>query len=1549
MASIVNLMALGLNTSPNQLSVSPGSMSDATNVIIRRDNIVESRRGFKVYGNNLPISSDRAKQLFSYKNRILRHYSNKIQFENGEEFFQDFSGDYLEAETGLRMKSIEANGNFYLTTSTGVKKISAKTADDFTTSSGFITQSGGIKALDGEGKLNITLGSQTGFLPQDSAVAYRIVWGINDANSNLILGTPSSRILVYNPLTPLMLRDFTRILGALDDINQSGSLITDGDYILTLNLPSTATEFQLRENLIALCSKLDDDLLFANDTGVGAPLELNTATILGSILTINFSTGDATDYFVAGDKITLTGFEDSAADPLDGNYEILTVLSNEITVTTDGAVGAGTIDPSATIKSNEFKSITQPDEPDTTSTHEQLIEIQNYLSAILLELQAEPDGIIPTALQNTYIQPIDLTTSANVDLTIYIPEEVSENHFFQIYRSAVASAELGLNLLQDVTPSDELQLVYEAFPTQIELDNKIIYVTDIAPDEFRGTNLYTNGISGEGILQANDVPPFAKDINRFKNVIFYANTRTKYKKALRLLGVQNILDDYDAGNDPRFIISTEDNSNIYYFVKGINEVTEIVTTDGASLNNSGTASYWFLNTAENSPNFYVWYEIGTATDPAISGRTGIKIVADGTETDDEIAEKTVAQIGRYNQYFEVTYITNEISVLNLEQAYVDDATAETSGFTITVLDQGQGENLKQEIHEISTVADVGGSLAGTYITLNSANNQKQYYFWSRVSGSGFDPLVANRISVPVDFTANSTADEVAEAFAEKIASVGYFNTSVVANDVTVTTINYGFSDNPGAGTSGFTITNIQEGALEVLLSNAISPAVAVEQTTLSLIKAINLNEGDSVYAFYLSGALDNPGEFLLESQNLEDNQFYLAANDFEVGSSFSPDISGEIEISSISTGSPSTMLITTATNHNLVNLDQIILAGTNSSPVLDGVYNITYVSPTTFRIDATVLVAGTKGFVTKTSRSEFSENESKGNRIYYSKVDQPEAVPVLNYFDVGASDKDILRIFPLRDSLFVFKEDGLFRVSGESAPFNLGLFDSSFGLIAPDSIDVVNNSIYAWVTEGINVLTEAGASIISRPIDNQILKFSSNRYENFRTLTWGIGYDSDNAYLVFTNTKDTDTYATQCYRFNTLTNTWTTYDIGKTCGVLHVDDKLYLGATDISSIEQERKTFERTDYADREYVEQITAPNYFGQTIKFPTITNFEVGDVVEQIQQLSIYDFNAILKKLDNDPGVNDSDYFSTLQAEGGDNLRNKIISLAQKLDADTGVTDTNYFDLIDDKSGNITLISVNNPTVITSALHELVTGRQITIINSDSTPSINDSYEVTVLDANTFTIDVNVSSPGTTGSFTTDLQSFQDVTACFNAMMRKLNADLGVTFNNYTQVTGTTAQEAVIITVNKVTKEITLNNEMPLIVGPITVYKAIETTFTYSPIIFEDPINFKHIGQATMMFINKAFTQATLSFATDLLPQFIPIVFNGDGNGIFGHIDGFGDNFFGGGSNSEPFRTYIPRQCQRCRYIVAKFTHKIAREQYGVYGLSLTGKNTGSARAYR
>jgi len=1432
MASVFSLKAVGLVTQPNQLEVPDGSLTVAKNVVINRDNVVEPRRGFAIYGNTFGTISDRAKQLINYKNRILRHFASTLQFDDGSGLFNSFSGSYTETESGLRLKSIESNGNLYFTTSEGIMKISARDASDFTTSSGYITKSGAVKAVDSNASLVYTYGDQSSFFLQDSAIAYRVVWGYRDLNNNLFLGVPSQRMEVYNPMLSLMLQDYMKILSALDSIGFAGSLIDDQDYVNTLKLTTSASASDLRTNLISLVTKIDNNILFADNDGAptGAPLEINTASIAGTVCTINFASGDPTQYLEPGSLIFLSGFS-PASGTLNGAQTVATVTATDITFNTT-ASGVVTVDPAATIVSNEYRNISQPPVPEIPTPHGDLVDIQDYINLIIEALNQEPNSIIPTAALNDYIAPLDITTNSTVSINITIPNDINSSYFFQIYRSSVFTADDTAVLATDVFPNDELQLVYEAYPTSAEITAGTINVIDVVPDAFRGANLYTNASTGEGIIQANDIPPFAKDINVFKNSIFYANTRTRHRLNSSLIGVQGLIDLYNSGTIPTLTVATSSGYNTYTFVVGESETFTLQCGNGASLASSGTADYIDINSGNNTSKYRFYYLAGTAVAPASGGRTLIPIEFDVGDTATKIAERTRDAINTLNNDFTASSVTDTVSVSCITVGYTDDPVDGGTGFVITVTNQGLGED--------------------------ASSNQ-------------------------------------------------------------------------------------------VLISSDVSPARAVDQTANSLIRVINKNANETIYGFYVSGAQEVPGRMLFEGRGLNDEQFYLVTNVESAGASFSPTLAPTLQINSITVGSPTTMLVTTTSNHNLQNLDFVNISGSDSTPSIDGLQQITYVSPTTFRVNVTTTIAGTKGGIISLTDSEASSNEEAKNRIYYSKFQQPESVPVLNYFDVGAKDKAILRIYPLRDSLFVFKEDGLYRISGESIPFNLGLFDSSCIAVAPDSVSSVDNVIYCWTRQGISSITESGVRNVSRPLDVDLLPLSSTNYPNFSTATWGIGYESDKSYTVYTVNKTSDTAASIGYKFNTLTNSWTSVSKDYTCGVIETNtDVMYVGAGDTNSIEKERKSFTREDYADREYIFDLQDGKYLNKVISMDSVLNIEPFDVFVQYQTLTIYDFNSLLKKLDIDPGVPSDDYFSTLEALPGANLREAILDLADKLDSDS-LGFTNYESTIGDKSGSITAISAGSPVTITSANHGLLTGRKVLLSATNSSPTINGIYEVTVVDNNNFTINASVINPGTTGTFTTQDLDFQDLKTCYNELIEKLNIDSVVGFSGYQPISITTRQEILITNVDRVAKRITLASELDYVVGKFTVFKSIDCEIQYSPNTFGgDPVSLKHMREAQFMFESLAFTRGIMSFATDLLPKFEQVIFNADGNGRFGFTD-FGLGFFGGASNSAPIRTYIPRNCQRCRYMVIKFNHRVAREKWSLFGITITGETELSTRSYR
>ena len=299
--------------------------------------------------------------------------------------------------------------------------------------------------------------------------------------------------------------------------------------------------------------------------------------------------------------------------------------------------------------------------------------------------------------------------------------------------------------------------------------------------------------------------------------------------------------------------------------------------------------------------------------------------------------------------------------------------------------------------------------------------------------------------------------------------------------------------------------------------------------------------------------------------------------------------------------------------------------------------------------------------------------------------------------------------------------------------------------------------------------------------------------------------------------------------------------------------------------------------------------------------------------------------------------------------------------------VIDSTHFSIPVNVTGAGTTGTFTSPTIVTSPGHGLISGDQILISGSNSTPTIDGLRTVTVIDSNNFIVPVNVTGAGTSGEwipniiYVVDNESFVDVQSSFNGVVTTLNQDPGTAFKRYQQITYNTLQEAIIVDINEATKTITLNITLPFVQGPFTIFKAIPTLMQYTPQDMQDALSFKHFREALLFFEQKDFTSAILSFSSDLLPAFTAVPVFGSGNGIFGYTGfpapvndkfntpGFGYGFFGGASNSAPFRTYVPRNAQRCRFLNIQFGSQVAREKWSLQGVVVVGENTQSSRVYR
>lgn len=293
-----------------------------------------------------------------------------------------------------------------------------------------------------------------------------------------------------------------------------------------------------------------------------------------------------------------------------------------------------------------------------------------------------------------------------------------------------------------------------------------------------------------------------------------------------------------------------------------------------------------------------------------------------------------------------------------------------------------------------------------------------------------------------------------------------------------------------------------------------------------------------------------------------------------------------------------------------------------------------------------------------------SEDSAAENALYISKQDQPESVPLSNVVFVGSSDAPILRIVALRESLFIFKTDGVFRLNGNDVTnFSVNLFDGTSILKVPDSVAVLTNEIYYFGNQGIAKLSEVGNTVISTPIQDKFLPLISTA-PNLAPASFGVAYETDRSYMIWTLVSKTDTVAQIAYRFNVETNTWVEWKIPKTCAVLNSEeDKLYFGSSSVNLVEVERKNFDRFDNCDREINLEIPAASFNGDIVRPSGATNFQAGDVMIQYQYLTINRVAQILKMLDTDFNMLPANWESTLSVYPGDNLSSRVTAIVAEL----------------------------------------------------------------------------------------------------------------------------------------------------------------------------------------------------------------------------------------------------------------------------------------------
>lgn len=162
--------------------------------------------------------------------------------------------------------------------------------------------------------------------------------------------------------------------------------------------------------------------------------------------------------------------------------------------------------------------------------------------------------------------------------------------------------------------------------------------------------------------------------------------------------------------------------------------------------------------------------------------------------------------------------------------------------------------------------------------------------------------------------------------------------------------------------------------------------------------------------------------------------------------------------------------------------------------------------------------------------------------VYWSKNGQFESVPLVNFVNVGQPSSAVIGMAAAENALYIFKEDGVFSLTGFSAETGWSTQPLSDDiLIHTNALTVVGGAVYAWTGRGLMEFTASSARNLSiltvgdqlRPFEDAYL-YSENRGDCYMQ-----AFHSENELVLGLPETPSAGPLTQLYVYNPITDAWT--------------------------------------------------------------------------------------------------------------------------------------------------------------------------------------------------------------------------------------------------------------------------------------------------------------------------------------------------------------------------------------------------------------------------
>lgn len=213
-----------------------------------------------------------------------------------------------------------------------------------------------------------------------------------------------------------------------------------------------------------------------------------------------------------------------------------------------------------------------------------------------------------------------------------------------------------------------------------------------------------------------------------------------------------------------------------------------------------------------------------------------------------------------------------------------------------------------------------------------------------------------------------------------------------------------------------------------------------------------------------------------------------------------------------------------------------------------------------------------------------SSDDLKRNGLLNARALRPSSVPLENTWLVGSDLEEIRGLAALDDALLIFTSAGTWFITGDTdggsgKTFRLDRLDPNLILRAPYSLARLDNAVLGFFTTGPCRVTSGGASLVARAIEYPDL-LRTAEFPSFDTIAWGVAYDTEHKYLLFTQRRSNDAAVKIAWAYNALENEWGgPWSLQAAAGVvLPADNRLYLLRNDVPRLLRERKTYSRSGY-----------------------------------------------------------------------------------------------------------------------------------------------------------------------------------------------------------------------------------------------------------------------------------------------------------------------------------------------------------------------------------